>query len=313
MGLPGADRRGFPGARLVARSGRATAAVGDANVGRLARLGSTGGVPGARPLPGTKTGRLDREGGSGVVSAALGVFWLARDSAIPTDARAPYVSTYGLTLLGVLFTCLVLRCALKQGVRFRSLMSWTPLRRMGKYSYCIYVVHLPISYYCIRGENLLRTWTGPRFNIALSLLTTAACVALSYGVALVSWNLLERRFLELKKYFPYRSNVNGVDSSSPKSLWLKCHSSKSGRKAGTAYLFPLDPCADKQPFLEAKQVGCPRFSQRNDFCHRRLRRHQRLGLTCENSLAGRIAVVNLIPHDPLRPSRNGHRAARCAR
>lgn len=140
----------------------------------------------------------------------LGVFWLARDSAIPTDARAPYVSTYGLTLLGVLFTCLVLRCALKQGVRFRSLMRWRPLRRMGKYSYCIYVVHLPISYYCIRGGNLLRAWTGPRFNIALSLLTTAACVALSYGVALISWNLLERRFLELKKYFPYRSGPSKI-------------------------------------------------------------------------------------------------------
>lgn len=140
----------------------------------------------------------------------LGVFWLARDSAVPTDPRAPYVSTYGLTLLGVLFTCLVLRCALKQGVRFRSLMRWRPLRRMGKYSYCIYVVHLPISYFCIKVENAWRTGRGLGSNIPLSLFTTAACVALSYGVALVSWNLLERRFLELKKYFPYRNGPSKI-------------------------------------------------------------------------------------------------------
>src|SRR5437016_5540162 len=44
-----------------------------------------------------------------------------------------------------------------------------------------------------------------------------------------------------------------------------------------------------------------------------LRRHQGLCLPGENSLAGRTAVINLIPHDPLRQSRNDHSAARYAR
>ena len=53
-------------------------------------------------------------------------------------------------------------------------------------------------------------------------------------------------------------------------LLAACGKSAVVRNTGTASLFPVHPCADSKPFLGAKQAGCPRFSKRNDFCHRLL-------------------------------------------
>ena len=71
------------------------------------------------------------------------------------------------------------------------------LRSLGKYSYAMYVLHAFLSG---AVANLAKRHQG--FGFAL------ACVVggplLSYGLAWISWHVLEERFLRWKANFPYR-------------------------------------------------------------------------------------------------------------
>jgi peptidoglycan/LPS O-acetylase OafA/YrhL len=121
------------------------------------------------------------------------------------DQGAPYIRTWGYSLLAATFACLVIYCVLNAGTKNRVcvLMRSGVLTRLGKYSYCIYVVHMLIAYFFKKAERTVAAMLGPSFNIPLSCLTEVAGLAASFGVALISWNLLEKRCLALKRYFPY--------------------------------------------------------------------------------------------------------------
>jgi peptidoglycan/LPS O-acetylase OafA/YrhL len=78
------------------------------------------------------------------------------------------------------------------------------LRFFGKYSYAIYLSHVPLRDTLRRTifpDSLLVGSTGLEL-IGRQLLFFIACTAFSVGVALVSWNVYEKQWLRLKKYFP---------------------------------------------------------------------------------------------------------------
>lgn len=113
------------------------------------------------------------------------------------DAHDPFIGTIGLSLLWATFaSALVLSLTWKP---LSALMSTSLLRWFGKYSYGIYVWHplviIPLMHSdwgrTLRGGDSL---LGGSFMMALSLL-------LSVGLAVVSWNLLEKQFLKLKVKF----------------------------------------------------------------------------------------------------------------
>lgn len=78
------------------------------------------------------------------------------------------------------------------------------LRFFGKYSYAMYVVHLPLV-------DVLRTWVlhpdrveplvGTRLHAVFAFNVLA--VAITAALALASWHLYEKHFLKLKDRFPY--------------------------------------------------------------------------------------------------------------
>jgi peptidoglycan/LPS O-acetylase OafA/YrhL len=77
------------------------------------------------------------------------------------------------------------------------------MNRIGRYSYAMYVVHLPImvwsnDYLLDHGVSAARL-TAPLGRVVFLLATTV----LSVLVAQLSWVALERPFLRLKRYFPY--------------------------------------------------------------------------------------------------------------
>jgi peptidoglycan/LPS O-acetylase OafA/YrhL len=79
------------------------------------------------------------------------------------------------------------------------------LRAIGGYSYCIYIVHLPLMYLT---KNLLAQWGfyNPKqesWIVAATLITLN--VTLTVGVAFASFHLYEKQFLKLKRFFPERS------------------------------------------------------------------------------------------------------------
>jgi peptidoglycan/LPS O-acetylase OafA/YrhL len=73
------------------------------------------------------------------------------------------------------------------------------LRSLGKFSYAMYLFHFLIA-------SFLRRHIEPYFpsqNVTFSLVSTLAGLAAAYLLAVISWNLVEKHFLRMKRFFPY--------------------------------------------------------------------------------------------------------------
>jgi peptidoglycan/LPS O-acetylase OafA/YrhL len=94
--------------------------------------------------------------------------------------------------------------------RVTSLCTLQPLRWLGKYSYGIYVLHLIIFSYLdepFRGFCAGHISDDKGLNI---LITGIAIFFISLIAAYISYNLFERHFLRLKRYFDYRPHPDTV-------------------------------------------------------------------------------------------------------
>jgi peptidoglycan/LPS O-acetylase OafA/YrhL len=110
--------------------------------------------------------------------------------------------TFGLSALAAAFMLLVLAAAqLPPGshVWFTAPLSWKPLRLVGKYSYGMYVYHMPI--HLLIGVHLLGV-TAKAPTAKTAVLYATAVTVVSYLVAFASYHLFEAHFLRLKRFFP---------------------------------------------------------------------------------------------------------------
>lgn len=111
--------------------------------------------------------------------------------------------TVGHTLWPLMWACLLVWILLSSP---RSWLAWLfailPLRRLGKYSYAMYVFQNPLI------PLTAGVVTAQRFGDALSnrlaghLLYMLVMFGLTFAVAVASWYLLERHFLKLKRFYP---------------------------------------------------------------------------------------------------------------
>ncbi len=113
-------------------------------------------------------------------------------------AEGPWVLTLGLTAAAAASAALIQHAvgAAPQG-RVAAALRAPWLVRLGALSYGLYVVHYPVHHL------LTRVLAGREFAVLGSAIPFAAArtalgVAITYGLAWLSWNLLERRFLALK-------------------------------------------------------------------------------------------------------------------
>jgi len=116
--------------------------------------------------------------------------------------RSPGMQTAGFTLLCTAWgSLLVWLVTAGVDAPIARLFESAPLRSLGRYSYAIYLVHLPIALWVQQriGEDAVR-----RHFAWAQLGGFAATAALSYLLARVSWALLEEPMLRLKRRFPYR-------------------------------------------------------------------------------------------------------------
>jgi len=83
-------------------------------------------------------------------------------------------------------------------------LSLAPLRSVGKYSYGIYVIHMLLLKYVWHDTGLDRLASHRALALA------AALFACSYVAAVLSWHLMEKRFLALKRHFPMTGEADAV-------------------------------------------------------------------------------------------------------
>lgn len=132
--------------------------------------------------------------GAGSAIAALLIFYAARSQAA-TD-------TVGFSLLAFAFGALVLKAFVTNGqphLRLQQMLCSRQLTALGKYSYGMYIYHVPLLH---AMRSLVRHSRLPvEHNLWLTLLFMLAVVSVTFLIAKVSFDFFETRFLQLKKYF----------------------------------------------------------------------------------------------------------------
>ena len=131
----------------------------------------------------------------GITSAllALAIFYGSKNEGL--------MDTLGLTLLALAFGALLLKTFVTDG-------SWnSPLQRflsnrqlttVGTYSYGMYVYHVPILYFSHAALTRFFPLDNNLWNTGILMIVV---LAITFGVAKVSFDMFESRFLRLKKYF----------------------------------------------------------------------------------------------------------------
>jgi peptidoglycan/LPS O-acetylase OafA/YrhL len=119
-----------------------------------------------------------------------------------TSPYLPPMNAIGFTSLAILFAYFIL-WALDGGAGLHAVLRFGALRSIGKYSYAMYIVHVPLVTILRPAFNLTRTHNSVALGTLL-LAEIAAAAALSYVAGFISWRLFENPFLQLKSRFEYR-------------------------------------------------------------------------------------------------------------
>jgi peptidoglycan/LPS O-acetylase OafA/YrhL len=135
----------------------------------------------------------------GALLVLSGVLVLTRDA----HPETPLMTTLGFSAFAIIYSCLVFFAYTNAGSS-----GWlaVQLRRpflvsFGLYSYGIYVFHAPIAFVQNTALLTIAERIPAHFHILLWAASKVFGVALSYGIAMLSWHLVEKHFLRLKSRF----------------------------------------------------------------------------------------------------------------
>lgn len=109
--------------------------------------------------------------------------------------------SYGYSILAIGFALIIAAAAIRPAGIFSSvwkLLSLAPLRRVGRYSYAMYIFHLPLHIYI--GTKLLHRFTTQVTN-GIALIYMACLIVTTFLLSAASYHLIEKRFLALKSRF----------------------------------------------------------------------------------------------------------------
>lgn len=153
--------------------------------------------------------------------ASLGAFVIG--CAVVWRNPFPFITTVGYTLLAVGFAALVLVAALTDGEMtfFQRVFRNTILSRVGKYSYGMYVYHVPLL--GLAELLVFRHFTETqRSNPLFCVPYVVFLVILTFAVAAASFEFFERPILQLKRraepVFALRDQAGTTKTSTTQSL-----------------------------------------------------------------------------------------------
>lgn len=121
-----------------------------------------------------------------------------------TTAESIVMTTIGYTWIGLFYTLLLLLLLLHQGQWVTAFFRNPVMRWLGEISYSFYLLHIPLIGLCfgwIRGMN-------PRIANLKELLVSLLALALSLGLATISWHWLEKPIIRWGHSFQYQAAGN---------------------------------------------------------------------------------------------------------
>lgn len=141
---------------------------------------------------------------SGLALVAIALGWSTTlDGASPFAPLAFGTQTFGYPGIALVFAALVAHVVSAGPARLLPrLLSRPTFRSLGKYSYGLYMIHVPI-------RNIVRLLLERRGGLPVvggsqvpaQLVVTLAGIAISFGLAYLSWHLFEKQVLKPKRYF----------------------------------------------------------------------------------------------------------------
>jgi peptidoglycan/LPS O-acetylase OafA/YrhL len=156
-----------------------------------------------------RRGTLDRYAGMARPSAAVAALVLVALTLFygQLDYMDRGTAMFGSIAIMVIGAAAVVVGITSRHSRFSSLLRSRVLRFFGRYSYAIYIVHTAV----LAGMDHYRPFASlPSIGgsaLPAQTVWLIAYVGLSTGVAVLSWHLVEKHFLRLKRFFPYSTSA----------------------------------------------------------------------------------------------------------
>lgn len=129
------------------------------------------------------------------------------------DSLTPYsftVMTFGLLAVALFFSWfLVMGLVAPPRSLLVRFLSSRVLRMFGKYSYCMYLWHMPVQFFLLGTVGVWPRKFPTLFGSQLpgQLVLYACLIGVTLVCAMISWQLFEKQFLKLKRFFPYGTVV----------------------------------------------------------------------------------------------------------
>jgi peptidoglycan/LPS O-acetylase OafA/YrhL len=137
---------------------------------------------------------------------AFGAWYVAASAGYPLYLPALVWRTLLWSAAPAAFACLI-AWVVTRGTSSR-LFNSTAMRMFGRYSYGIYVLHV-LAWYLIP-----LTWFRST-GFALKIFCMLLLIAISCGMAWISWQIVEQPFLRLKRRFPYEPPQERLSNFAP--------------------------------------------------------------------------------------------------
>jgi peptidoglycan/LPS O-acetylase OafA/YrhL len=158
----------------------------------------------------------------------LGI-WYAEGPLDNQSWGEPVMQGAGFTAVALFFgSLLALTVTGAPDSRLSRFLSLRPLRTFGKYSYALYLFHVPVRRF-IRDTYFpvaaFPTWLGS--PLPGQLLFYVVATAPAFALAWLSWHLYEKQFLRMKAFFPYGRRTLPATSELPREVSARAEGSGS--------------------------------------------------------------------------------------